>query len=85
MPDTFGGLKLAATPRGRCCDHRRVHHAREQRARPGDRSIASTELRPEIAIACIFVLMAIGIVFFFAVSQIERFTMPWHLSVRRPR
>jgi NitT/TauT family transport system permease protein len=81
MPDAFGGLKLAAT--------RAVGAAViSEFITPGNSGlgrvilITATELRPEIAMACIFVLMAIGIGFFFAVTQIERLVMPWHASIR---
>ena len=81
LPDAFGGLKLAAT--------RAVGAAViAEFITPGNSGlgrlilIATTELRPEISMACIGYLVLIGISFFFLVTRIERAVIPWHVSVR---
>jgi NitT/TauT family transport system permease protein len=84
LPDTFGGLKLAAT--------RAVGAAIiAEFITPGNRGLGrlilttTTELRPDISLACIAYLIAIGVLLFFVVSRIERLTLPWHPSVRGAR
>ena len=80
LPDAFGGLKLAAT--------RAVGAAViSEFITPGPGLgrvilISSSELRPDISMACIGYLVVIGIAFFFTMTCIERLVMPWHVTFR---
>ncbi len=80
LPDIFAGLKLAAT--------RAVGGAIiAEFLTPGPglgRSIylATSELRPDVALAGIAYLVILGLAFFFLVAAIERLAIPWHVSVR---
>ncbi len=80
-PDMFGGLKLAAT--------RAVGGALvAEFITPGNGlgrliQITSSELRPDISIACIVYLVLFGVLLFFTVSGAERLLTPWHVSNRR--
>ena len=44
--------------------------------------LATSELRPDVALAGIAYLVVIGLGFFFLVAAIERLVIPWHVSVR---
>lgn len=80
LPDIFGGLKLAAT---RAVGATII--AEFLTPGPGlGRTIflSTSELHPDIALAGIGYLVLIGVVFFFALSTLERLALPWHASVR---
>lgn len=80
LPEIFGGLKLAVT---RAVGATII--AEFLTPGPGlGRTIflATSELHPDIALAGIGYLVVIGVVFFFALTTLERLVLPWHASVR---
>ena len=80
LPDMFGGLKLAAT--------RAVGGALvSEYITPGPGLgrvilLASSELHPQLSLACIGYLIMIGLALFFVVTSAERFLTPWAASSR---
>ena len=47
--------------------------------------LATFQQRPDIALAGVAYMVVIGVVFFFAVTGLERVAVPWHSSVRSTR
>jgi len=80
LPQIFSGLKLAAT---RAAGAAIV----AEYITPGEglgRTIflATSQLRPDIAMAGVAYLAVIGVGFYFLVAAAERLAVPWHVSVR---
>jgi NitT/TauT family transport system permease protein len=80
LPDVFGGLKLAATRAVGAAIVAEFISSGEGLGRAI--FLATYDLRPDIALAGIGYLVAVGLVFFFAVAGAERLLIPWHVSVR---
>jgi NitT/TauT family transport system permease protein len=80
MPDTFGGLKLAATRAVGAAIVAEFISSGEGLGRAI--FLATYDLRPDIALAGIAYLVVVGLVFFFVVAGLEKLLIPWHASVR---
>jgi NitT/TauT family transport system permease protein len=80
MPDTFGGLKLAAT---RAIGAAVIADFLVPGPGLGRIILISTSnLQPAISIAAVGYLVVIGVIFFFIVTRLELLVIPWHTAVR---